>query len=384
MPVMIKGKTISVKSVTKALLLFVVIILIFIFYSNSSHSSPLTGIIDSTSKYAYSENIGWISFGETLGNVQVTDTELTGYAYGENIGWISLNCSNDDSCATSNYKVTNDGNGNLSGYAYSENTGWIDFKPANAGVTINSQGEFTGYAYGENIGWISFNCTNTASCSTVDYKVKTDWKGASARNATNGAATFIPPAKPLVSSTNLNNLPSNITQIAVSTSTDFTNVSWEDIKNMDSILQRYGNIDKLYLKFRTKTGGTSDMITYDNKSNNNITLNEGDIVKTINTPDVYIIKYKNSKQYKRLILSPSVFKSYGHLKWSNIKTVSQTQLDAYPTSNLVKVAGDSNIYALTPQGDTGQRQVLDNSKAYDKDSIYEINTIDRDSYKAVK
>jgi hypothetical protein len=153
---------------------------------------------------------------------------------------------------------------------------------------------------------------------------------------------------------------------------------------MDSILQRYGNIDKLYLKFRTKTGGTSDMITYDNKSNNNITLNEGDIVKTINNPDVYIIKYKNSKQYKRLILSPSVFKSYGHLKWSNIKTVSQTQLDAYPTSNLVKVAGDSNIYALTPQGDTGQRQVLDNSKAYDKDSIYEINTIDRDSYKAVK
>ena len=106
----------------------------------------------------------------------VSDVALTGYAWGENTGWISLNCSNTNSCGTVNYKVANDGNGNLSGYAWSENTGWINFGVFTNSVVINSSGEFTGYAWGENIGWISLNCSNTNSCGTVDYKVKTGWR----------------------------------------------------------------------------------------------------------------------------------------------------------------------------------------------------------------
>jgi hypothetical protein len=129
--------------------------------------------IDSTYKYAWGENVGWINFGTSEGNVHVTDSALTGYAWGENVGWISLNCSNDSSCGTVDYKVSNDGEGNLSGYAWSENTGWINFNPTYGGVSINSSDEFVGYAWGENIGWISFNCANTSSCGTVDFKVKT-------------------------------------------------------------------------------------------------------------------------------------------------------------------------------------------------------------------
>jgi len=130
--------------------------------------------------YAYSENVGWIDFGPTGGNVQLLDDQILGYAYSENTGWISLNCANDNNNCAINYKVTSDGQGNLSGYAYGENVGWIDFGPTyngtDYGVKIDSDGNFSGYAWGENVGWISFNCTNTNSCADnggVDYKVVT-------------------------------------------------------------------------------------------------------------------------------------------------------------------------------------------------------------------
>jgi len=139
------------------------------------------GTVDATDKYAWSENAGWINFGTSEGNVRITDSGLTGYAWGENIGWISLNCSNDSSCATVDYKVANDENGNLSGYAWGENVGWVNFNPDHGGVSIGATGEFSGYAWGENVGWIVFNCANTNSCATVDYKVKTDYLPKSAR-----------------------------------------------------------------------------------------------------------------------------------------------------------------------------------------------------------
>ncbi|MDD5590145.1 MAG: hypothetical protein PHQ47_03155, partial [Candidatus Portnoybacteria bacterium] len=58
------------------------------------------------------------------------------------------------------------------------------------------------------------------------------------------------------------------------------------------------------------------------------TINEGDTIKTATNPDVYIAKYVGSKKFKRLILNPQVFESYGHLSWSKIKTVTQAELDA--------------------------------------------------------
>lgn len=133
--------------------------------------------------YAYAENLGWIDFNPTGGNVQVTDSALTGYAWSENAGWISLNCANDNDNCLPSYKVLNDGSGNLSGYAYAENIGWINFDPmyggTDYGVKIDSSGNFTGYAWGENAGWVSFNCSNSNSCANnggYDYKVLTTWR----------------------------------------------------------------------------------------------------------------------------------------------------------------------------------------------------------------
>ena len=130
----------------KTTLPIVFFLMIFIPWQNAQATTAV-GAIDTISRYAWSENAGWIDFG--TGSVNVTATELTGYAWSENVGWISMNCSNTASCGTVDFKVVNDGAGNLSGYAWGENTGWIDF-----------------------------NCAATASCETVDFSVKTDWRPA--------------------------------------------------------------------------------------------------------------------------------------------------------------------------------------------------------------
>ncbi len=143
----------------------------------SVYASTTDGTIDATYKTAKIIGTvgGYINFGATYGNVHVTDTALTGYAWGENTGWINLSPTNGG--------VANTSEGVLSGYAWGERIGWINFNPTNGGVIINSSGEFTGYAWGERIGWISFNCSTESTCGTTNYKVKTDWRPESVRNA---------------------------------------------------------------------------------------------------------------------------------------------------------------------------------------------------------
>jgi hypothetical protein len=158
------------KKITTKFFIFIVFLMLF---SSSVFGLPVfasstDGTIDSTYKYAWGENAGWVNFGCDNCNVQVTDSGLSGYALSENIGWIYLGDI-----------TNNDGDGTLSGYAWSENTGWIKFNPTNGGVIIDSSGEFTGSALGENIGWIIFG---------GDYKVKTDWRPRSARPACNNSS----------------------------------------------------------------------------------------------------------------------------------------------------------------------------------------------------
>ena len=138
-----------------------------------------------------------------------TSDNVTGYAWSENIGWISFNCTNPGTCGTSNYGVTVDNSGLLSGYAWSEHIGWISFNAADTqncpsppckakldktakklegwakalvadgngwdgwihlsgtvsdgspyGVTVSSC-NYGGYAWGSDVvGWISFGGTN--------------------------------------------------------------------------------------------------------------------------------------------------------------------------------------------------------------------------------
>lgn len=113
---------------------------------------------------------------------------------------------------------------------------------------------------------------------------------------------------------------------------------------------------------------------------------EGAIMRDEAGIDVYIVKYNKSKRFKRLILSPSVFNSYGHLKWENILIVNDAVMDSYSDSSFAFVAGDPTIWRLEPSGDTGTKRkflasAYDNPLwKYDPDGVYEINAVDRDSY----
>lgn len=136
---------------------------------------------------------------------------VSGWAWSENIGWISFNCT-DDSCVSFDYGVSiDDITGEFLGYAWSENIGWIDFAPVGPypevpdhsarleaddtitgwakvlsaddngwdgwvklsdtvlayGVKHNvASNELEGFAWGSDvIGWISFNSNN---CDTDD------------------------------------------------------------------------------------------------------------------------------------------------------------------------------------------------------------------------
>ncbi len=75
-----------------------------------------------------------------IGQANAALQEVTGWAWSSNIGWISFNCSNTDSCGTSNYKV------------------FIEDAPG------GTRGDFSGYAWSDNVGWISFEAADVAGC----------------------------------------------------------------------------------------------------------------------------------------------------------------------------------------------------------------------------
>ncbi len=139
--------------------------------------------IDSVNRYAWNDIIGWFDFYST-DTVNVSSTELTGYA-SSSVGEIALNCNSTSAgniCATSNFKISNNGNGYLSGWAWNESVGWISFDSATGGASPTSTyqvivdpttGDFSGWAWNESVGWISFNCNNPGTSCPPNYKVKT-------------------------------------------------------------------------------------------------------------------------------------------------------------------------------------------------------------------
>ena len=157
-----------------------------------------------------------------------TTHNVFGYAWSSNIGWISMSCDNTDTCASVDYGVDIENDGNMTGFAWSSNIGWIDFDPegksyftnwpsspnhsvqvdtssrvvsgwarvvnadtddsygwvlfgqddgsGTAQVLIDDDGKFTDWAFGGPgnngginktavIGWVSVNCSNTGTCS---------------------------------------------------------------------------------------------------------------------------------------------------------------------------------------------------------------------------
>jgi len=140
----------------RKIFIFIVFFSLQILKTELVFASETQGTIDSTYKYAWSNQAGWINFNPSNGNIKITDNGITGYAWSENYGWINM--------APSQSGVKINSNGTLSGYAWGENLGWINF----SGVSINCNGQFKGTASGDIIGILTFDCSN---CKVVtDYR----------------------------------------------------------------------------------------------------------------------------------------------------------------------------------------------------------------------
>jgi hypothetical protein len=132
-----------------------------------------------------------------------TEHNVTGWAWSSNVGWISFNCTNISvaSCSGVNYGLTIEASNALTGFAWSPHVGWIQFGglsgfPSGAGtytgnaekngsslrgwaralsngdgwdgwislggtnhtIVASSSGAFLGYGWGSNVvGWVSFD-----------------------------------------------------------------------------------------------------------------------------------------------------------------------------------------------------------------------------------
>lgn len=116
-------------------------------------------------------------------------------------------------------------------------------------------------------------------------------------------------------------------------------------------------------------------------------LVDGDLISTQDSYDIYIASFVGDKRFKRLILNPAIFESYGHLEWGNVRTVSQAVQDEFTLSDLVievnddGSVADEKVYKVTSalDADVGQRQWLNMTAAqfeaegYDWDALAKIN-----------
>jgi len=176
--------------------------------SNSPTGVPdvgLTGPIDSVSRYAWNDIIGWLDFYGTPpggpitpgGAATVAATKMTRWATTSSDGEFALDCATtpgtpSNICSTSDFSVSNS-NGNLAGFAWNDIYGWVSFCGGQGTtncpgtvvyqVTINqTDGQFHGWAWNDTIGWISLNCAEAGVgvCATSSYKVKVASAGSGA------------------------------------------------------------------------------------------------------------------------------------------------------------------------------------------------------------
>ena len=188
-----------------SVVVFSVALAFFILENDSSTVDVRAASADNIMGFAWSENIGWINFnsancdsddntfldaacgGDNTTDLVVpygvnlnADDTLSGYAWSENIGWISFKSADIAGCPGGTCQPRLVGS-EFFGWARALNhgdgwDGWIKLRkdPIDAGVdygvSLNGT-DFEGWAWGGDVmGWISFNCINEGCPGSV-YKV---------------------------------------------------------------------------------------------------------------------------------------------------------------------------------------------------------------------
>ena len=177
---------------------------------------------------------------------------------------------------------------------------------------------------------------------------------------------------------NLSNVK-NAYQMAISTTPDFEYVSWKLYEENITI----PDTTKLYIKFRSKTGGISEVIEVEvNKDPESKEIPEGSLVIVEGDYKVYIKK----QNYFRHIPNLTIFSFYSHFKWNKIKTITITkeQFNNYQLSILVRELNDTKVYQINDNNLTKHHlnitatQFTNSNRSWDM--IYIINKRERDYY----
>ncbi len=105
----------------------------------------------------------------------------------------------------------------------------------------------------------------------------------------------------------------------------------------------------------------------------------GSLIRVGSSPKVYITQGK----YKRWIQTAKIFNSYTHLKWEDIKEVTQEELDFYEEVSLIRVTGQEKVYEINNDGTSHwlkitAKQFLSSGRA--PEMIFEINQSELDLY----
>jgi hypothetical protein len=158
---------------------------------------PALSEVDRT-KWAWSENAGWLNVAPAGYGITDHDTHLSGYIWHENVGWIKLGVDGSvgpyDNSDTTNWGVNLDKSSydssllldpnseialySLSGYAWSENAGWINFDPIpgdSSVVPVSYQPStkiFSGWAWSGNMGYIMFTPSGTLNSNFVPQNLE--------------------------------------------------------------------------------------------------------------------------------------------------------------------------------------------------------------------
>ena len=189
-----------------------------IFLTAKVFASDSIGAIDPSHTYAWGEDLGWLNFGCTNCNIQITDTGISGYVWSKQYGWINL--------SPTKAGVTNNCLGQLGGEAWSSRLGWINF----SGATIDFNGKFSGIAgsISDKSGRLNFDCAN---CN-----VQTDWRQCSLRAS---------PAQVKINSITDNTIPSISANVVItnegSVDTEYQ-YEWCVVSNQDESCGDSNNI----------------------------------------------------------------------------------------------------------------------------------------------
>ena len=111
------------------------------------------------------------------------------------------------------------------------------------------------------------------------------------------------------------------------------------------------------------------------------------LIREVGKIDVFLARIANGKRFKRLLLNPTVFNSYG-FDWQSVRDVGADEIDRWAHSSLVRLEDDYQVWQLFPDGDVGERRSLNISQeqfisaGFDWDSVAVINRTEFDAYTA--